>query len=626
MTGRATGRGSTRPGRPALLPGAAYQPPPSARTEDDVLVVDFRGEDGRERRFVVSALPLPGWHAPVASALATRIGPGGSVRTLASARTAWEPLQRFLRFLQQLPGSPPAPGDLTADQVEAFYRHRAATNHRAFAWHEVRKIGQLLELPPMRELLSGEVLDFFARRYSRQRPHGRPGYSDGELTRLITTARRDAAGIRDRIDAAEVLLARWLTEPDTLEPHERNHAQMLAGMAATGEVPFLPAPNRMSLANRITRAGHLFLTLPDLAPLMVLLVALTGRNIETIKELPAEHRVLEDRAVELRPTKRRRGATRWYDTVTWEIGPSGKELHTPGGIYLLLHRLTARGRAFSGATSIWSVWRNGHRAGVSGPGEHYDPFAHALHGSVGQSRWASSHGLHADHSESDGEAPPMVVDFNRLKTSIDVRRTKRMGGHLPSAVRTNTVPVLFRHYLRDDPTTIAWAHEVAGEAFVDAEQAALDAHQRALRAAGGAIRVVPGGDTAEDLEHAGLDPRIARRASTGQMDTAWPACVDSGHHPVSGRRCEVSFLDCFHCGNCLITTSHLPRLLGLLDALNQRKQQMGEEDWWRRYGPAWAAIRHDVLTRFSPGEVAAAERHNPADTLLELVENPWEQP
>ena len=110
------------------------------------------------------------------------------------------------------------------------------------------------------------------------------------------------------------------------------------------------------------------------------------------------------------------------------------------------------------------------------------------------------------------------------------------------------------------------------------------------------------------------------------MDTAWSACVDSEHHPVSGRRCEVSFLDCFHCGNCLITTSHLPRLLGLLDALNQRKQQMGEEDWWRRYGPAWAAIRHDVLTRFSPGEVAAAERHNPADTLLELVENPWEQP
>ena len=67
--------------------------------------------------------------------------------------------------------------------------------------------------------------------------------------------------------------------------------------------------------------------------------------IETIKELPAEHRVLEDRAVELRPTKRRRGATRWYDTVTWEIGPSGKELHTPGGIYLLLHRLTRGDRA-----------------------------------------------------------------------------------------------------------------------------------------------------------------------------------------------------------------------------------------------------------------------------------------
>jgi hypothetical protein len=60
---------------------------------------------------------------------------------------------------------------------------------------------------------------------------------------------------------------------------------------------------------------------------------------------------------------------------------------------------------------------------------------------------------------------------------VEIRRTKQTGGHLPSAARTNTVPVLFRHYLRGDPTVTAWAEEVIGEAIADAEAAALTAHE-----------------------------------------------------------------------------------------------------------------------------------------------------
>jgi hypothetical protein len=626
VTAVTTGRGSTRTGRPAALPGPAYLPAPRLRSEDGELTVDFRGEDGRQRRFVVSQLPLPGWHAPLAAALELRIGPSGRVRTLASARTTWEPMQRFVRFLARLPTPPAHPGELTASHTEAFYRHRAATNQQAYAWQEVRAVGQLLELAPLRDLVDAEVLDFVARRYEKPRPAGKPGYSDGELARLLAAARRDAARIRDRIDAAEALLARFRAAPETLGATDRERAAAFDAMAATGEVPRLPEYGRDEWTQRSAWAGELFLTTADLAPLMVLLVALTGRNIETVKELPAEHRVLEGRAVELRPVKRRRGPDRWFDTVTWEIGPTGRELHTPGGLYLLIHRLTARSRGFSGAKSLWSIWRNGHRARVTGRAEHHDPFATALYHSVGQRQWAKRCGLLADAPSDGAEPPPLVIEFNRLKTSIDVRRTKQTGGHLPSAARTNTIPVLFRHYLRGDPTTIAWAHEVIGEAVADAEQAALAAHQRALQAAGGTLRVIPGPASADVLGQVGLDADAARRAEHGQLDTAWSACTDPERHPIAGSRCEASFLDCFHCGNCLITTSHLPRLLGLLDALAERRQQMGEQDWWRRYGPAWAAIRHDILARFSPEEVAAAERNKPTDTLLDLVENPWERP
>ena len=60
---------------------------------------------------------------------------------------------------------------------------------------------------------------------------------------------------------------------------------------------------------------------------MVLAAALTDRNGETIKELPVRHRILEGKAVELIVVKRRRGARRWHEPATWEIGPPGRELH-----------------------------------------------------------------------------------------------------------------------------------------------------------------------------------------------------------------------------------------------------------------------------------------------------------
>ena len=67
-----------------------------------------------------------------------------------------------------------------------------------------------------------------------------------------------------------------------------------------------------------------------------------------------------------------------------------------------------------------------------------------------------------------------------------------MGGHLPSAARSNSVPVLFTNYLRGDPTVIEWAHAIVGEALIDAEQSALAAHRRALEQAGGSLKVITG--------------------------------------------------------------------------------------------------------------------------------------
>ena len=57
-------------------------------------------------------------------------------------------------------------------------------------------------------------------------------------------------------------------------------------MAATGIVPDACRKGRRA---RKQLAGRLFLTREDLPPLLVLMVALTGRNGETVKELRAAH-------------------------------------------------------------------------------------------------------------------------------------------------------------------------------------------------------------------------------------------------------------------------------------------------------------------------------------------------
>ena len=112
----------------------------------------------------------------------------------------------------------------------------------------------------------------------------------------------------------------------------------------------------------------------------------------------------------------------------------------------------------------------------------------------------------------------------------------------------------------------------------------------------------------------------------GNLDTAWAACRDHEHHPLTGKRCALSFLDCFHCANCLITHAHLPGLLSLLDALETRRPQMSGDGWWTRYGPAWAAIRFEVLPKFSRAELDHASSVKPQDSLLDLVEPRWEHP
>lgn len=614
----ARGRGSTGPGRRAALPRQPYTGGPIPAGGADGLLVPFEGDDGRRWVFDAGVFALSGWQHDLAAGFAERTGPAGGLRTLASARTAWESLSRWMRFLATLPHPPLGPGELELAHAEAF-QGRSQGTYRAS--HDLLEIRMLLGTAAFRPLVDERIAVALQRRPVRPK-WGVPGYSTGEFERLIAAARADTARIRDRIRAG-----RMLADGAEDRPGPQSLAVRLAEVRVSGTVPDLGGGVHVA-GPRWQLARHLFVVTADLAPLLILLTALSERNGETVKELPAEHRVLNDRAVEVRGIKRRRGAGRWEETFTWEIGPPGRELHTPGGCYLLLHELMAASRDACGSDQLFCIWSNGSRRGASGLDEHIAPFARSLNGSyLRLSVWAAGRAKPVMADPVAGQEPePLKVSFNRIKTSTEVRRTRRLGGHLPSAAKSNTMQVLFRNYLGKDPVIVDWSEDILGQAFVDAEQAAVQAH-RQMMAVRGHPRVVAGPVSKEALvSGAALDGESARRAVGGELDTAWSACGDPGRHPTTGGTCQVSFLDCFHCGNCLITRSHLPRLLSLLDALAERRQRMSEAEWWHRYGPTWAAIRHDVLAKFSPAELARAEGDKTRDVLLDLVEDPWEKP
>jgi hypothetical protein len=601
---KATGRGSTRPGVSAPLPDGTYTPDSAVtRSSTGGLVVEFDGEDRRHRTFDFGQSPLPGWHQDLAGALARRVGPEGQLRTSSSAIAAWNNLRMFLRYLDELPDRPPVPAALRRQHVETF---RAAQVERVgvtYGHRRVDHVWRILRLEPIARHVAADALDAFQIRQPGGPTTSKPGYTDGELHRLLGAARADVARLRDRVRPGADLVHRLRTDPGELTQAQLADATVLAAMIEHGVAA--PGRGQRAFVQRQAPAERLFVTRRDVPAMLVLLVAVTARNIETIKELPAEHRVLNGSAVEVRLTKRRRGAGNWSETVTWEIGPPGRELHHPGGLYLMLHALMANSRAAAGdPSSFWAFWRNLRRSPTSTENEHGNPFRAALTAGIDVKGWASEHQLLDDAGES------LPVQFHRLRTSVEVRRTRSLGGHLPSAARSNTAAVLFSSYLRDDPTALDWAQEVTTGALQNAERAALDVHRRGVKGAG-TVNIISATPAENSAPHRQAGP--------------WSDCRDVSSHPVTARPCRASFLDCFHCGNCMITRDHLPRLLALQTALNDRRQQLPETEWWARYGPAWAAIQHDVLPRFTPAEVERAQQIPHADALLDLVENPWEQ-
>lgn len=598
-------------GRAAAVPGGFYERPPVVELPEagGSPVVHFVGEDGRSRDFRFAELPLARLHQEFAAALAARVGPGGGRRTQRAAMGQWQSIRRFFTVLEGIAAPPRRVEELTARHVERYWMKCLETCSPVTAAKQVQELLRLLRALPGQDRLGADLVEYMA-----QRRHGAdaqstalPGYSDGEFQAVMAAARRDVAAIRDRLAAGEELLARYRTDPGGLDAAAREQGTRLEVMAACGR----PQVDYRGLAvGRYPRAMYeqarqLFVVDDDLAPLMVYAAGLTGRNPETLKELPAEHEVLEGVAVALTLTKRRRGKTNTFTQVHWSVRQDpARQLGSAGSFYLLLHRLMARSRALSGTGSLWSIWAGNGRGAVlhAGSGGHVGPFDAELARKLRLGAWAERHGL------TDDGGGPLQLRLTRMKRTMEIRTAKQAGGHLPSVRLTNTAQTSFAHYLRGDPFTTEWAADVLTEAITDAETAARQA----------AARVGP-------AEAAALPARVREDAESGRLDTLVASCLDIDHSPAGGR-CTSSFLTCLACPNALVLERHLPTLLALLDALQGDLDRRDAHDWAARHGATWQIITAHILPRFTAGQRAAAARSKPAALPLHLLDGPQETP
>lgn len=449
---RRVGRGQVSP-----QPEGFYAP--EAVRDEPGLAVEFFGEDGRRAVYSFKQLPCPGLHADLAAAWARRIGPSGGLRVRAAADTSWSAVARLLRWLGGLGQPPRTLGGLTLSQLRRFDQHRRMTSKGVSVVMEMTQIRGLLKEVEPQTLLRPDVREYLERpgqlhgrwKELRQRPQV-PGYSDREFATIMAAARKDVVEIRRRHRASRTLIDRFEAASQDLDDKSREHAATLAAMLESGDVP---APMRAGLGGgdvpdltaQRDLAGEVFLTTQDVLPLLVLGVGLSGRNSETIKELSWDHRLLEERAVAVNLLKRRRGKAHNRETIHWEVGSGSSRLNTPGGWFLLLHELAVSSRAFSRSERVWSIWTGDFggseesRAARRETRGHIDPFGIRLGRQLGMNKWVARHRLTADSpaGEEEGNGPrPLVLTLGRLKKTVEVRTTRAVGGHLPSASRTNT--------------------------------------------------------------------------------------------------------------------------------------------------------------------------------------------
>ncbi|MHB8341873.1 MAG: hypothetical protein ACYDB7_11985 [Mycobacteriales bacterium] len=548
--------------------------------------------DGRTRVIDLSDLPCPRLVRSMAAQLATIGGQDGTVREWAGFSQMVGQLRSFVAFVAEAESTGAEQfdlGDLEPELLEAFETHLAgryppdSLEPHVCMRSVVRLLRMAGETSPGRLSLEMQArVAFASTRSFRPRPKPLDAYPLPVAEAIKAAALADIRRIRDRIAEGERLAATGV-DPDVAGWSPL--ANVLHRVIEQGPLSVHEHGRIRAVRNNHGGVsgvnGHLFLTVADLVPFVVLLIVQTGLEPECVKALRADCLLNPARGFVSIAYVKKRARNASHKTVRV---PDGGSLHFPGGLIRLAVRLTARGRQWTGGELLWNDVRCD---GV-----------HPTFGTAGSFErkigdWAASHGLDRLVDRGGG---PVRLDLRRLRKTYKSRQYLRTAGMMDDFAAGHSKAVAAAHYA--DIEAHREVHEQAVEAGL----------RQALEVALGSPVVAdehgqPLGDGPD------LSPPQARAATSTETDVFLASCTDFYASPfarASGSACPVAIWGCVECPNAVYTTRHLPSLLRFVDFIGTQRDELEAGEWQARYGAAFQRITTAILAKFTAEQITTA--------------------
>ncbi|CAM3283091.1 Core-binding (CB) domain-containing protein [Williamsia muralis] len=588
------------PSTSASLPPARYARP--SLIDGAVRQVTFVDPDGRSKIFDFTGLSA----APIllddlVRAFASGVAPGGRWQSVATAESAAGTVKHLARYLTEFHPHVISLADLDAE-VWWAWRSEKDKNTR---WP-----GQVTM---MRALLSeATTLPQTTRRAMRakavkpcKRLPANDAYTREEFTAIRNAANQLVNQAFRRIEANTAVLQRYLDgdEPAGAQSFQVQDARWTAGsllahLSRTGMMPsqYLAWTVRrkgcFDLRGVTTPAQALFPSIDEVLSLMVLLVCERGFNLSvmnalTIGSLRASDPDAEEPVHTVGVDKPRRGTRRYSNEIL--AGEAGKLWERA---VTLTQPCRAAMDAMGRPTDKLLVAHRHKNLTSDGPF---------------RTEWTTAC-LGASSASRTATGPKWT--FRRLRLTEQV---------LNQTARQNTETESEDIYRRPDPLTAEAASETITAGLNDAvAHAHASIHVRAMN-----THEVDQARQNPEAAAATLDVPVhtLKLLLAGRLDTPTAACTDFFGSPFAdeaGQPCPASFLACFACCNAVITPRHLPRLVVLLDALDDIATVVTPPRWDRDFAEHYARLRTVLTTNATTAEIVQA-RSAACDEDREMV-------
>lgn len=606
-----------RRGRHAALP--SIEVPRTERgilASEDGLMVRAYAQDGGHRDFGFGDLPVSGEiQAGFAAAFAKRVAPGQGLTSMSPMIGSFRAIVRFAQHLSMVTHPPIRMRDIAPVHIDG-YRMSLMIGTAG------QELGILKQTLRRAEGISDELAGKLKERNPRRADPAvaKCSYSRDELRRIADTARSDLRAAAVRIRGNRELLRRL--RAGDVAPQQLRRCQLLDWVDRHGDVPrCINGDGKEVVREWVTHnfgrtddvVCWLHLSTKECLAAAILLTAMTGQNPSVILGTPAAHHRADGHtgstataivsAVKPRRGSRAHMSIALSEVPDWISVPENPgelstrdRLHTPFGVYVLLHELTARTREMIDTDRLLVRWASKAGSTIQGQPRSGRSFRPLTANAQQIQQWAAQHDLIADSPRPDAEP-------SRLHLTLELIRLTYLELHQKPVAHTEQT--LATDYLARNRGNLREYQRVVAAALTEE---VAKARTRGVMATLSAAQIEAARIDPESVAALhGVNARTLERMIGGRLDTVLAACADNTNSPHSpaGQPCRASFMLCLECPCARALPRHLPVQVLVHDRLTARRGEMTPLRWTQRFARPHAQLS-DLLAQHDSAVIATA--------------------